>query len=360
MIADTTIHVIIPVYNAEEYIAQTMDSVLNQPYKNIHIVCVNDGSTDRSIDILCSYAQRYANVHVLHQENAGVSAARNTGIEYVLGGGTDDYLTFLDADDLWAKNASMCFMEDLADHPDCVAYRYVRCSEDLKKAAEAPGLAARELPGGKNSLWCHYDYPFGAVLYSCQFLKTYPVRFVDKLCYAEDSIFKFTCFYLAERIRLVDRVLYCYRINEASAMHKRKYGTDYMPPIIRGYLRTAEFLQPYENEQRGSSKFCNIMAGVHAMEMAEEHYRLFRSARSLEQFLQENPDIAESIRLLDRKDLSANHQQLYDQYHSSPLRFRLRCHLGGLKQEATDHLKKLPLIMNTQNKKRFPMPNEYL
>lgn len=354
------VYVVIPVYKAEKYIARTLDSVLAQPYPNIRIVCVDDGSPDHSIDILRAYEAKYSNVHVIRQENAGVSAARNAGIEYVLREDDNGYLTFLDSDDLWAKNAAACFEEDLTGHPDCVGYRYVRCSDDLTKAADSPGLEARELPGGSRSLWCHSDYPFGAVLYSCRFLKTYPIRFVDKLSYAEDSIFKFTCFYLAERIKLVDRVLYCYRINAASAMHKRKYGTDYMPPIIRGYLKTAEFLRPYENEQRGSAGFAYIMAGIHAMEMAQEHYRKFRSAQGLERFLQENPDIDETIRLLDRRDLSEKHQQLYDQYHRSPLRFRLRCHLEGLKQGLMDHLKKLPPITKTLHQKRFPMPNEYL
>ena len=354
------IHVIIPVYKAEAYIAQALDSVLTQPYPNIRVVCVDDGSPDHSIDILRNYEAKYPNVHVIRQKNAGVSAARNAGIEYVLREDDNGYLTFLDSDDLWAKNAAACFGEDLSGHPDCVGYRYVRCSEDLKNAADAPVLEARELPGGSRSLWCHSDYPFGAVLYSCRFLKTYPVRFVDKLSYAEDSIFKFTCFYLAEQVRLVDRVLYCYRINTASAMHKRKYGTDYMPPIIRGYLKTAEFLQPYENERRGSTEFGHIMAGIHAMEMAEEHYRKFRSPRSLERFMQENPDIPETIRLLDRNNLSENHRQLYDQYHASPLHFRLRCHLEGLSHGLMDYLKKIPLIRHTLYQKRFPMPNQYL
>lgn len=81
------ISVIVPVYNAEKYVAQTLDSVLAQPYPNIQIVCVDDGSPDGSAFVLQDYAQKHNNIHVIRQKNAGVSAARNTGIEYVLGGG---------------------------------------------------------------------------------------------------------------------------------------------------------------------------------------------------------------------------------------------------------------------------------
>ena len=82
------INVIIPVYKAERFIAQTLNSVLSQPYPNIQVICVDDGSPDNSISILKEYAAKFRNIHIIRQKNAGVSAARNKGIEYVLGGGT--------------------------------------------------------------------------------------------------------------------------------------------------------------------------------------------------------------------------------------------------------------------------------
>ena len=82
------INVIIPVYKAERYIAQTLNSVLAQPYPNIQIICVDDGSPDNSIFILQEYAAKYSNIHIIRKKNEGVSSARNKGVEYVLGGGT--------------------------------------------------------------------------------------------------------------------------------------------------------------------------------------------------------------------------------------------------------------------------------
>lgn len=354
------IYVIIPVYKAEKYISQTLDSVLGQPYPNIEIVCVDDGSPDDSISILREYEKRYHNIHVIRQKNAGVSAARNTGIEHVLQRGMDGYVTFLDADDLWAKNVLENPIKDMDGHPDCVGYKYVRCSEDLTRMAPPPALAEKLIPGGSKSLWAHFDYPFGAVLYSCRMLQKYSIRFIEKLHYAEDSIFKFTCFYLADSIKLVDKVMYCYRINTSSAMHHRKYGIEYMPPIIRGYLYTASFLSKYENIQRGSTQFCRIMAGLHTIEMVEEHFQKFRSTRKLKVFLRENTDVFEVLQQLNRNDLSDKHRQLYDLFFHSPGKFRIRCYLAGVRTTIKDILKKCKPVVIITNKKKFTLSNKYL
>ena len=73
------ISVIIPVYNTEEYLPQCLDSLIAQTYRNLEIICVNDGSTDESLKVLSRYVEKDARVTVLSQKNRGVSAARNAG-----------------------------------------------------------------------------------------------------------------------------------------------------------------------------------------------------------------------------------------------------------------------------------------
>ena len=353
-----TIYVVIPVYKAEKYIAQTLDSVLGQPYENIRIVCVDDGSPDDSISILRDYERRYENIHVIRQENGGVSRARNTGIEYVLSVCSDhDYLTFLDADDLWAKDIAGVFPDVLQDRVDCVGFMYTRCSDDLCAMMPPSRTEEKIIPGGKDSLWCHGDHHFGAVLYSTALLGTHGIRFVDGLGYAEDAIFKFVCFYLARQIKLVDKVLYCYRINAMSAMHRRKYGTEFMGPVIDGYLKTADFLEERTGE---TARFCHVLAGVYAIEMCAEHFQKFRTSRKLQDFLNDNPRFAAVIDAQDRKDLSAEHQQMYDLYIHSPAKFRLRNYLMGAKRYVMDAAKRVKPIANRAEARRFPLPNAYL
>jgi len=107
---DSLISVIIPVYNCERYIAQAIESVLAQEYKNIEIIVVNDGSTDNTEKVVCSYA----NVKYLSQTRNGVSMARNTGIQNSSG----EFVAFLDADDLWTKDKLKIQNSLFSDDPD--------------------------------------------------------------------------------------------------------------------------------------------------------------------------------------------------------------------------------------------------
>ena len=93
--------VIIPVYNCEKYIERCLDSIFSQTYKNIDIICVNDGSTDRSLDIL----NLHKNIITISQNNKGVSCARNAALDYVFQHYDDDfYLSFVDSDDFIDSN----------------------------------------------------------------------------------------------------------------------------------------------------------------------------------------------------------------------------------------------------------------
>lgn len=89
------ISVIIPVYNVEKYLERCIKSVQNQSYKNLEIIIIDDGSTDRSSIICDEFAQNDKRIHVFHQCNRGVSSARNLGLEK----STGSYIAFLDADD---------------------------------------------------------------------------------------------------------------------------------------------------------------------------------------------------------------------------------------------------------------------
>ncbi len=90
------ISVIVPVYNAEKYLEKSINSVLNQTYSHWELILIDDGSLDKSKEICDKFSNRNSRIKVFHQANAGVSAARNRGIEAASG----EYITFLDADDI--------------------------------------------------------------------------------------------------------------------------------------------------------------------------------------------------------------------------------------------------------------------
>ena len=101
--------VIIPVYNVEKYLAECLESVLEQSFENIEIICVNDGSTDSSEDILKKYAMRDSRIKIISQDNAGLSEARNVGIRAAAG----KYIYFVDSDDVVEQNAFELCVNDM-------------------------------------------------------------------------------------------------------------------------------------------------------------------------------------------------------------------------------------------------------
>lgn len=117
------ISVIVPVYNVEAYVAKCIESIQNQSYQHLEIILVDDGSTDDSGDICDQYAAYDDRIKVIHQENGGISAARNTGIEAANG----DYITFVDSDDYIAPNMYEDMLHILKDNDldilECTAFR---------------------------------------------------------------------------------------------------------------------------------------------------------------------------------------------------------------------------------------------
>ena len=99
----TAISVIIPVYNVENYLRECLDSVINQSLDNIEIICVNDGSTDKSRDILSEYKNKDKRISILDKENGGLSSARNAGLKAAVG----KYVFFLDSDDCIASDDAL-------------------------------------------------------------------------------------------------------------------------------------------------------------------------------------------------------------------------------------------------------------
>ncbi len=117
------VSIIIPVYNVESYIKKCLESVINQTYKNLEIICVNDGSPDKSEEIIASFMKNDTRIHLINQENQGLSGARNTGIKNATG----EYIMFLDGDD-WIdeKTVETAVNEIEKENAQLVMWNYIR------------------------------------------------------------------------------------------------------------------------------------------------------------------------------------------------------------------------------------------
>lgn len=162
------VSVIIPAYNAEDFITATLDSVVSQTYQNLEILVVDDGSSDRTPEIVTSYAQRDRRITLLRQKNAGVAAARNLAILK----STGDFIAPIDADDIWypakIEKQVRCLME--SDERVGLVYTW---SVDINEDGKLTGRSS------------HFDLEgdvFHALIY-CNFLGNASVPLIRRCCF---------------------------------------------------------------------------------------------------------------------------------------------------------------------------------
>lgn len=224
------ISVIVPVYNGELYLEECVKSILAQTYRNFELIIVNDGSTDGTSEIIKKYAGMDSRIKFLNKENAGVSAARNSGITLSTGGG---YIAFVDSDDLIEKE----YLEKLSARAACgydVVYcRYNRFNDDKKYLIEE---TLKECNSG-NKFELLYKNLFNIdkknastsiMGSSCRSLikksliKVNKITFNENLRFCEDLVFMQKVIIAAKKIGVLDEPLYNYRINENSCISSYK------------------------------------------------------------------------------------------------------------------------------------------
>lgn len=230
--------IISPCYNVEEYVVQTISSVLRQSYQDWEYILVDDGSTDNTPQILDAFASKDSRIKVIHKVNGGVSSARNVGIEAAEG----EWIIFIDSDDWFADEAFNeyyeCSKEVCADIYHVNSYTNKGPVE--KKRSPLQDIVRDE--GEKK--WFVYDtlYPYVDIIfnkvnvgrirgvngkmYRRSLLTNNNIRFDESLKIAEDALFNYYAFSAASRIAMVNKYLLHYRINSVSVMHK------YNPSIV--------------------------------------------------------------------------------------------------------------------------------
>lgn len=135
--------IIIPVYNVEPYLEKCLQSIVNQTFKDFEIIIVNDGSTDNSSLIIEEYHKNYKNIKVVHQENQGLSVARNNGIKIASG----EYFLLVDSDDYLELELLEKLKDSLTNRPDIVRFQLRTVSNELSQDYNEPeftGLNGKE------------------------------------------------------------------------------------------------------------------------------------------------------------------------------------------------------------------------
>ncbi|RGH58930.1 glycosyltransferase [Ruminococcus sp. AM36-18] len=224
---DCTISVIVPVYNSEKYLKRCIDSILNQTYKAIELILVDDGSPDNCGKICDEYAKKDKRVRVIHKTNAGVSAARNSGLEIASG----NYATFVDSDDYIEPEMYSNMMEKVHQYNCDVVM--CDCIKDFTDHSE---IYTHDIRAGfydKEQLVNEYyphllmmeniEYP--ATISNCLILfnrnKLGNLRYVVGVRYSEDLLFGAQLVYNTDSFYYMkEQAYYHYYMNPTSATHK--------------------------------------------------------------------------------------------------------------------------------------------
>ena len=236
------ISVIIPVYNVEEYLPACLDSVLGQTYTDLEVVLVNDGSTDSSPAICEEYAARDSRIKVVHQENQGMSGARNAG----LAAATGEYINFLDSDDLLEPDAieylyNLCRTHD-ADLSVCPMLRLER-DGSIAPYKNHSAINGTEVFEGRDVMTSYIPLhkqtnTLCGKLYARELFRglVFPMGKTS-----EDVFMSYQVLHRVRRAVVDERPVYIYRNRPGSVMKRRISRRDF--DVIEGRLLEKKFIE---------------------------------------------------------------------------------------------------------------------
>lgn len=238
------ITVIIPVYNVERYIRQCLDSVINQTYKDLEIILIDDGSEDNSGKICDEYQSRDSRIKVIHKENGGQAEARNIGLDMMQG----EYVAFVDSDDFIELDMyENMYLQIKRNNADCVVCGYNKCVEEKIQGYKLKN----NVTTGKKILNNYFEdlWEFWYVVWNKLYKKSV---FKDNRFYVgkkhEDNFISHRILYASNVVVCMEKIYYNYIVREGSTM-----GKEYNPQRLddaEAYLERAVFYNEHNLSEK--------------------------------------------------------------------------------------------------------------
>ena len=305
------ISVIIPIYNVEKYLSACLTSCINQTLYDVEFICINDGSTDGSLEILEQFAAIDERIIIINQENKGVSATRNVGLDAASG----EFVMFLDADDYLEENACervwcetleaptdiVIFSANLfPDNPYPTEWHFSVANAPTKRYWEFSADVLFKEKSTRPFLW-HQAF-------KKEILDEYNIRFNVGVTLGEDLIFLFKFYPHAEYFAFIQDKLYNYRWYRAgSAMHTVLKDMD---SKISADIDTAELICEYWNNNNWFEEY-----GVEFLQWLMEFVIYSTRSKGVKKSAVHYKRLKEVIEKygLDKysEDISASHKKLY-------------------------------------------------
>lgn len=213
---EALVSTIVPVYNSAPWLRRCLDSLRCQSYRNLEIVCVNDGSSDNSLEILEEYAQQDSRIRVVSQSNRGLAAARNTGLQYCTG----EWVIGVDADDYVAPDVVERTLALAEDEVDMIFFGVQMVDDGGENLPDEQGYF--ELPSGKQEfserLALKLNVCFWSKLWRRSLIEEHGLRFPDGLVH-EDEVFYYLAAPFVRSVAFSPSIGYYYVQRSGSIMH---------------------------------------------------------------------------------------------------------------------------------------------
>lgn len=210
--------IIIPAYNVEAFLPQCLDSIFSQDYAEYEVLCIDDGSTDGTPELLQRYVAEHHNLRVFKQPNQGMSTARNLGLREAKG----EYVLFVDSDD-WICEGSLVVLSASLNGEDVVCFN---AKKYIEKTEEYNYNVLPSVDGVVKG-WCYFnkdrlipsEIHFVCIwqrAYRKAFLEENNLRFAEEIRRAEDDLFTTMVMYYAQTLKVIDDCVYVYRVRDNS------------------------------------------------------------------------------------------------------------------------------------------------
>lgn len=348
------ISVIIPVYNGDRYLETAVSSVIDQPYNNINIIIVNDGSTDNTKEVCDKLEKNNINIKCIHKENGGVSSARNTGIEYALKNYNEKFfIAFLDADDMWNSNGITENINNYSDS-DMLVFGSIQAN------AECSGFSApllykyEEFENCTKHIW-KFPESFCGKFFSSELFRKHGIRFDEQLKHNEDRIMQLQSIYFSNKITTLPILLFIRRNHPQSVSHNsfRTSPENLYLPMISGWLRSDDFIK---NSAYGEGTLAgHVMAGIYLLDMAEYSARKsFFYGRKIIKKLPDHPnyDLLKNMRAKDVSAIQYSHKQYL---FSHPLMYLIKNRISGIIFNFGKLIQSIPFINNKYESRKYKL-----
>ena len=272
------VSIIIPVYNVEQYLRECLDSVVNQTLSEIEIICINDGSTDASPEILNEYASKDSRIKIISQQNSGLSKARNAALEIASG----EYVTFLDSDDYFSLDAlEKLYEKASSEQLDLLlfcaqafcdnnistsqGYEYTLCPDTLTRTVPGIEFFVKSIDSNNHIGTATQK------LYKTDFLKKNNFKFIDGI-FHEDEPFYYETILEAHRVCKIPNHFYFRRYRSDSIMTTRKNSKHILGRLI-GITRILEISKAKAITGKALSATMSHISVI-ATNLSREYYTL--------------------------------------------------------------------------------------